>query len=62
MTGAAHPGQVQRFTARPWKLAPRWMLLKRAQDWLVGHPVQFMAAIALLLGADLVAGALVRLS
>ena len=37
-------------------------LLKHTQDWLLGHAVQLMAAIALLLGAYLAVSALVRLS
>jgi hypothetical protein len=36
--------------------------LKRAQDWLLGHALQLMAGIALLLGAYLTISALVRLS
>lgn len=36
--------------------------LKRAQDWLTGHALQLMVAIALLLGGYLVISALVRLS
>jgi hypothetical protein len=36
--------------------------LKHAQDWLLGHAVQLMAAIALLLGAYLTVSGLVRLS
>jgi hypothetical protein len=37
-------------------------LLKHTQDWLLGHAVQLMAAIALLLGAYLTVSSLVRLS
>jgi len=37
-------------------------LLKRSQDWLLGHALQLMAAIALLLGAYLAVSGLVRLS
>jgi hypothetical protein len=37
-------------------------LLKHTQDWLLGHAVQLMAAIALLLGAYLAVSGLVRLS
>jgi len=37
-------------------------LLKHTQDWLLGHAMQLMAAIALLLGAYLAVSALVRLS
>ena len=36
--------------------------LKHAQDWLLGHALQLMAAIALLLGAYLAVSGLVRLS
>ena len=36
--------------------------LKHTQDWLLGHALQLMAAIALLLGAYLVVSGLVRLS
>jgi Sap, sulfolipid-1-addressing protein len=36
--------------------------LKRTQDWLLGHAVQLMAAIALLLGAYLTVSGLIRLS
>jgi hypothetical protein len=36
--------------------------LKHAQDWLLGHALQLMAAIALLLGAYLAISGLVRLS
>ena len=36
--------------------------LKRAQDWLAGHALQLMAAVALLLGAYLAISGLVRLS
>jgi hypothetical protein len=36
--------------------------LKNAQDWLLGHALQLMAAIALLLGAYLAISGLVRLS
>ncbi len=36
--------------------------LKRAQDWLKGHVLQFMAGIALALGAYLTISALIRLS
>jgi hypothetical protein len=36
--------------------------LKRAQDWLKGHVLQFMVVIALALGAYLTISALVRLS
>jgi hypothetical protein len=36
--------------------------LKRAQDWLGGHALQLMAAIALLLGAYLTVSGLIRLS
>ena len=36
--------------------------LKHSQDWLLGHAVQLMATIALLLGAYLAISALVRLS
>ena len=37
-------------------------LLKHTQAWLLGHAVQLMAAIALLLGAYLAVSGLVRLS
>jgi len=37
-------------------------LLRRAQDWLLGHALQLMAGIALILGAYLTVSALVRLS
>ena len=37
-------------------------LLKRTQDWLLGHAARLMAAIALLLGAYLAVSGLVRLS
>jgi Sap, sulfolipid-1-addressing protein len=37
-------------------------LLKHTQDWLLGHAVQLMTAIALLLGAYLAVSGLVRLS
>jgi hypothetical protein len=37
-------------------------VLKHTQDWLLGHAVQLMATIALLLGAYLAVSALVRLS
>jgi hypothetical protein len=37
-------------------------LLKHTQDWLLGHAVRLMAAIALLLGAYLAVSGLVRLS
>src|SRR2546421_4422626 len=37
-------------------------LLKRAQDWLLGHALRLMAGIALLLGAYLAVSGLVRLS
>src|SRR6266571_2498063 len=37
-------------------------LLKHTQDWLLGHAVQLMATIALLLGAYLAVSGLVRLS
>jgi Sap, sulfolipid-1-addressing protein len=37
-------------------------LLKHSQDWLLGHALQLMAAIALLLGAYLAISGLVRLS
>ena len=37
-------------------------LLKRTQDWLLGHALQLMAGIALILGAYLTASGLVRLS
>jgi Sap, sulfolipid-1-addressing protein len=36
--------------------------LKRTQDWLLGHALQLMAAIALLLGAYLTVSGLIRLS
>jgi hypothetical protein len=36
--------------------------LKRTQDWLLGHALQLMAGIALLLGAYLTVSGLVRLS
>jgi hypothetical protein len=36
--------------------------LKRTQDWLLGHALQLMAVIALLLGAYLTVSGLVRLS
>jgi len=36
--------------------------LKRTQDWLLGHAVQLMAAIGLLLGAYLTVSGLIRLS
>jgi Sap, sulfolipid-1-addressing protein len=37
-------------------------LLKNTQDWLLGHALQFMAGIALLLGAYLTASGLIRLT
>ena len=37
-------------------------LLKRSQDWLLGHALQLMVAIAVLLGAYLTVSGLVRLS
>ena len=37
-------------------------LLKRAQDWLLGHALMLMAGIALVLGAYLTISALIRLS
>jgi hypothetical protein len=37
-------------------------LLKHSQDWLLGHALQLMTAIALLLGAYLAISGLVRLS
>ncbi len=37
-------------------------LLKRVQDWLLGHALQLMAGIALALGAYLAISALIRLS
>ena len=37
-------------------------VLKHTQDWLLGHAMQLMAAIALLLGAYLAVSGLVRLS
>ena len=37
-------------------------LLKRSQGWLLGHAMQLMVGIALLLGAYLTVSALVRLS
>jgi len=37
-------------------------LLKRTQDWLLGHALQLMAGIALVLGAYLTISALIRLS
>ena len=37
-------------------------LLKRSQDWLLGHAFQLMAGIALALGAYLTISGLVRLS
>jgi hypothetical protein len=37
-------------------------LLKHSQDWLLGHALQLMTAIALLLGAYLAVSGLVRLS
>jgi hypothetical protein len=37
-------------------------VLKRAQAWLVGHVLQLMAAIVLILGAYMVISALIRLS
>ena len=37
-------------------------LLKHTQDWLLGHALRLMAAIALLLGAYLAVSGLVRLS
>ncbi len=37
-------------------------LLKNTQDWLLGHALQLMAAVALLLGAYLAISGLVRLS
>jgi len=37
-------------------------LLKRTQDWLLGHALQLMAGIALILGAYLTVSGLVRLS
>jgi hypothetical protein len=36
--------------------------LKHTQDWLLGHALQLMATIALLLGAYLAVSGLVRLS
>jgi hypothetical protein len=38
------------------------VLLKRTQDWLLGHALQLMVAVALLLGAYLAISGLVRLS
>ena len=38
------------------------LALKRTQDWLLGHALQLMAAIALLLGAYLTVSGLIRLS
>jgi hypothetical protein len=37
-------------------------LLKRSQDWLLGHALQLMTAIALLLGGYLAISGLVRLT
>ena len=37
-------------------------LLKRTQDWLLGHALQLMAGIGLILGAYLTISGLVRLS
>ncbi len=37
-------------------------LLRRSQDWLLGHAFQLMAGIALALGAYLTISGLVRLS
>ena len=37
-------------------------MLKNTQDWLLGHALQLMAAVALLLGAYLAISGLVRLS
>jgi hypothetical protein len=37
-------------------------LLKRTQDWLLGHALQLMAGVALILGAYLTVSGLVRLS
>jgi hypothetical protein len=37
-------------------------LLRRSQDWLLGHAFQLMAGIALALGAYLTVSGLVRLS
>ena len=37
-------------------------LLKRSQDWLLGHALQLMVAIAVLLGAYLTVSGLIRLS
>ena len=36
--------------------------LKRTQDWLLGHALQLMAGIALILGAYLTISGLIRLS
>jgi hypothetical protein len=41
---------------------PTKALLKHTQDWLLGHALRLMAAIALLLGAYLAVSGLVRLS
>jgi hypothetical protein len=37
-------------------------LLKRTQDWLLGHALQLMVGIALILGGYLTVSGLVRLS
>ena len=37
-------------------------LLKRSQDWLLGHALQLMVAIAVLLGGYLTVSGLIRLS
>ena len=37
-------------------------LLKRSQDWLLGHALQLMVGIALVLGAYLTVSGVVRLS
>jgi hypothetical protein len=38
------------------------VLLKHGQDWLLGHALRLMTAIALLLGAYLAISGLIRLS
>jgi hypothetical protein len=49
-------GWAQRLLSEPR------VTLKRAQTWLLGHLVAFIAAIALLLGAYLTVSGIVRLA
>jgi len=58
--GAAdQPGPVAGLELRPEGTKA---LLRRSQDWLLGHAFQLMAGIALALGAYLTVSGLVRLS